>query len=114
MVSCMRLRGTVAFLLLASCASGWFGRTRKQWDSRVGSFTYTQAIEEIGAPDEKIVTSSGGWVAIWRGHQDRAAALSSLDSADISLAQRNIVGSNGTRLRLTFTLEGTLLAWGNL
>jgi hypothetical protein len=106
----MRRRGIAVLLLLAGCAGG-FGGTRKRWDSRIGSFSYAQALEEIGVPDEQIITSSGGWVAIWHGRRTRGAVLASLGGSGLSFPPKSSARSEA--LRLTFTEEGSLLDWGN-
>lgn len=49
----------VVMLLLAGCAN------RVDWDGRVGTYTYDDAVKEWGPPDKSAVTSDGTTVAEW-------------------------------------------------
>ena len=45
---------------LAGCAS-----TRIDWNSRIGNYTYDQAVLELGPPDKSAKLSDGSTVAEW-------------------------------------------------
>lgn len=38
------------------------------WDKRIGTFTYDQAVEELGPPDSQAVLSDGRTVVKWSSH----------------------------------------------
>ena len=50
----------VAVLVIAGCATG-----RVDWSARVGSFTFDQAVVELGPPDKQAKLSDGRTVADW-------------------------------------------------
>ncbi len=57
--------------LLAGCAS------RIDWDGRIGSYTYDDAVKEWGPPDKSAVTGDGVTVAEWLLIRGRVHAFSS-------------------------------------
>jgi hypothetical protein len=54
------LAAAAAAMLAAGCAS-----TRVNWDSRVGHYTFDQAVKEFGLPDKQAKSSDGELVAEW-------------------------------------------------
>lgn len=53
-------------LLLATLVAGGCASTKKiDWDARIGSYTYDQAILDLGPPDKKETLSDGRQVAEW-------------------------------------------------
>lgn len=48
------------FVLLAGCAG-----PKVDWNSRVGVYTYDQAVTELGPPDKQAKLSEGSTVAEW-------------------------------------------------
>jgi len=61
----------VALLFLAGCVSA-----RINWDARVGTYTYDQAVLELGPPDKKEQLGDGVIVAEWLTHSGRARIYS--------------------------------------
>src|SRR6266498_2529957 len=64
----------VLALLLAGCAS----TAKTDWNSRVGSYTYDQAVAELGPPDKSAKLSDGTTVAEWmtrRGYSGGSAGI---------------------------------------
>lgn len=61
---CLRLSGPGTVMVLAllwgGCAS-----TKIDWDSRLGLYTYDQAVVELGPPDKSATLSDGTVVAEW-------------------------------------------------
>jgi hypothetical protein len=51
--------GILALILAAGCA------TRIDWAARVGTYTYDQAVLELGPPDKEATLESGSRVAEW-------------------------------------------------
>jgi hypothetical protein len=54
----------VADLLFAGCKS----TPKIDWNSRIGSYTYDQAVAELGPPDKSAKLSDGKTVADWIKH----------------------------------------------
>jgi hypothetical protein len=52
--------GILALLFIAGCATN-----RIDWNSRIGAYTYDQAIMELGVPDRSATLSDGTIVAEW-------------------------------------------------
>ena len=49
-----------AVLILAGCATG-----RVDWNTRLGSYTFDQAVTELGPPDKQAKLSDGKTVVEW-------------------------------------------------
>ena len=94
----------VGLVLLVGCA------TRTDWNARVGSYTYDDAVKELGPPDKAATTSDGSTVAEWltaRGQRHYAAG--SVPAGRSSAGYFNGMGLGGEYystpdnfLRLTF------------
>ena len=56
----MVLSAVWAFFFLAGCATN-----RVDWSSRIGKYTYDQAVEELGVPDRSATLTNGSTVAEW-------------------------------------------------
>jgi hypothetical protein len=55
-------------LLLSACATG----PKIDWQSRVGNYTYDQAVLELGPPDKQARLADGTQVAEWLTHRGRS------------------------------------------
>jgi hypothetical protein len=107
----------LAFWLLAGCAS----TPKVDWNSRVGNFTYDQAVAELGPPDKSTKLSDGSTVADWITRKSSGLSLglgtgyssyggSSAVGTGVGVAAP--VGGNGVHiLRLTFGPDGILKQW---
>ena len=110
--SCSCCAALLLALLLGGCA------TRKvDWASRVGSYTFDQAIAEFGPPDKQAKLTDGTLVADWltrRGYHQFYAAGGYYGSAyrhwQYSPAYVDTY-SPDYFLRLTFGADGRLKAW---
>src|SRR5438552_8416742 len=60
----MALLFTCLLLALAGCASHAKVDPNVSWDNRIGSYTYSQAVTELGRPDG-VAESSAGTSADW-------------------------------------------------
>jgi hypothetical protein len=98
--------------VLISCAS----TPKVDWNSRVGNFTFDQAVLEIGPPERSSELSDGSKVAEWFV---RAGSSMSFGvgtgyyggSSSVGVGQTVSSGRSGHYLRLTFDPEGVLTAW---
>jgi hypothetical protein len=99
-------------LVLIGCST-----TKKvDWNSRVGSFTYDQAIVELGPPDKQAKLSDGQTVAEWIVRRSGGTDLSigtGYYGGGAGVGVRQSVGSSsGDRsLKLTFDTNGRLSNW---
>ena len=104
----------VPLLLLAGCAT-----TKKvDWNARVGSYTFDQAVVELGPPDRSAPLSDGSKVAEWlSGRGSTTTYYDGFTSGFFSPGYGfGIVRGSETRwpdrvLRLTFDPSGKLRSW---
>lgn len=98
-------------VLLAGCAT-----RRIDWGSRVGNYTFDQAIAEIGPPDKQAKLTDGRLVAEWltrRGyHQVYADGFYGSPSRYAPYPPHYVdTFSPDYFLRLTFGADGRLQSW---
>ncbi len=104
-------------LILASLLFSGCSTTRKvDWNSRVGSYTYDQAISELGPPDKQAKLSDGRTVAEWIAGRAGGGGLSVGtgfygSNAGVGVGTTVPAGSQDRALRLTFDTNGRLSAW---
>ena len=107
------LAGVALFVLfLTGCRS----TPKVDWNSRVGSYSYDQAVGEFGVPDKTATLSDGRTIAEWiTGHTGGGAFSFGIGSygSHTGVGVGQTIGTSGrTRgLRLTFDANGTLTAW---
>jgi len=99
-------------LLLTGCQSP----PKVDWNSRVGSYTYDQAVAELGVPDKTAELSDGRKVAEWITRRGGGGAFSlgvgSYGShTAVGVGQTVSTGGGSHGLRLTFDAQGRLLTW---
>ena len=99
-------------LLLVGCAS----TPKADWNSRVGSYTYDQAVAEMGPPDKSAKLSDGSTVAEWfLKHRSRVSfgVGTGFYSRGSSVGVGQTIGTSpsGEFLRLTFGGDGKLVRW---
>ena len=99
-----------AALVIAGCATN-----RVDWDSRVGVFTYDQAVVELGPPDKSAKLSDGQTVAEWISRYNTGGTLGVgtgfySGSAGVGVMQTT-PAYRESKLRLTFTTNSILSAW---
>ncbi len=98
--------------LLASCAS----TPKVDWNSRIGNFTYDQAVAEMGPPDKSTKLSDGSTVAEWFLKHNSSVSFgvgTGFYSGGTAVGVGQTVGSSpsGQYLRLTFGADGKLTKW---
>jgi hypothetical protein len=121
MNSKLPLRALALALLLvlgfvfAGCSSS---KPKIDWNSRVGTYTYDQAVQQMGPPDKSAKLSDGRTVAQWiTSHQSNGSGLSVGTGffgggAGVGVSQGIGTGSSYDHvLKLTFTVDGKLESW---
>jgi hypothetical protein len=114
-----RMKNTSRFLLLAISSwliSGCASTPKVDWNARVGSFTYDQAVAEMGPPDKSTKLSDGSSVAEWFLKHSSSFAVgvgTGFYSGGSSVGVGQTVGTSpsGQYLRLTFGADGKLTKW---
>ena len=101
-----------ACALLTGCKS----TPKVDWNSRVGSYTYDQAVIDLGAPDKAATLSDGRHVAEWITHTSGASGFSfgvGGYGRHTGVGVGQTIGGNARvhSLRLTFGTDGKLAAW---
>jgi len=118
-VSLPRL-ASVVVALVGLVVTGCSTTKKIDWNSRVGSYTFDQAVADMGPPDKQTKLSDGSTVADWITHRSGGSGLSigigggsygSSGGAGVGVTQS--VGSGGTDrvTRLTFGPDGKLVSW---
>jgi len=105
----------LGFLLLVS---GCTTKPKVDWNSRMGGFTYDQAVIEMGPPDRLTEISEGRKVADWVTGRTSSPRMSfGIGTYGSSGGVGVGTGTGGNPiekiLRLTFDKEGQLLHWEN-
>ena len=100
-------------LLLGGCAS----TPKPDWNTRVGSFTYDQAVAEMGPPDKSAKLSDGSTVAEWFIKHGSSVSFGvgtgfySRRGSSVGVGQTVGTSPSGEFLRLTFGADGKLTRW---
>lgn len=99
---------TALVVLFSACASN-----KINWDTRVGNYTYDQAVEEFGPPDKMAMLSDNAKVAEW--YTGRSSGMSVGVGTGVGPVGMGVgvpVGGNRFRsMRLTFGPDGILKTW---
>ena len=105
------VRLSLVIVLLAGCAT----TAPVDWNSRVGHYTYDQAVAELGAPSRQAKLSDGEVVSKWPAHPNVGAGMNTgmsyYGSTGFVGAQPAGPGGNNQMLQLTFDTNGVLTAW---
>jgi len=115
MKNCIRmelLSACLSALLLAGCAS----TPKVDWNSRVGTFPYDQAVAEMGPPDKIAKLSDDSTVAEWfikRGSSVSFGVGTGFYSggSSVGVGQTVTTSPSGEYLRLTFGADSKLTKW---
>jgi hypothetical protein len=99
-------------MMVAGCASG----PKVDWDSRVGSYTFDQAVLEMGPPERSSDLSEGTKVAEWfiRAGSSMSFGVGTGfygSGGGVGVGQSVSSGRSGQYLRLTFDSAGVLTHW---
>lgn len=107
---------TGGLLVLAFLGEGCATTPKVDWDARVGSFTYDQAVIELGPPASEATLTDGRKVAEWIVGRSGAGGVtlgfgSFSGSTGVGVSQTVGSGPRDKILRLTFGSDGKLLSW---
>jgi hypothetical protein len=99
-------------LLSAGCKS----TPKVDWNSRIGNYTYDQAVIELGPPDKAMKLADGRTVADWIKHSQGGMSFgigtgSYGSHSSVGVGQSVSTGFPGKVLRLTFDAENKLVGW---
>jgi hypothetical protein len=106
----------VAAALIVGCKS----TPPVDWNSRVGAYTYDQAVVELGPPDKQAKLSDGMTVAEWITHRSSGGGLSlgtgffsggGGGGVGVGVGQSIGSGSSDKVLKLTFGADNKLASW---
>lgn len=105
-------------VLISACAlfAGCKSTPKADWNTRVGTYTYDQAVADLGVPDKSTELSDGRRVAEWITRRSGGSAVSfgvGTFGRHTGVGVSQTVGTGGTPhgLRLTFDKDGRLAAW---
>lgn len=105
----------VSILLLCGCAS----TPKVDWDSRIGAYTFDDAVLELGPPDRSTLLSEGSRVAEWVTTRRTGLTFGlgtgiSRGGLGVGVGQTVSPGAGVRVLRLVFDEEGKLKSWNRL
>jgi hypothetical protein len=108
---CLRLMACVGLVLwLTGCAS-----MRVDWGTRIGHYTYDQAVTDMGPPDKQAKLNDGTLVAEWL--MDRGGTYAYSNPGPYGPFYPSYVSTYtapSRYMRLTFGPDGQLTAWKRL
>ena len=103
----------ICFLMFVAFQNGCATKPKIDWNSRVGNYTFDDAVREFGPPDKSAKLTDGTMVCEWllyrgysRGHYTYFAGSVPYYSTDPP--------SPDSYLRLTFSSDGKLKEWKKL
>jgi len=96
----------VVFLLISGCSTF----DKKAWNARVGTYSFDQAVKDMGPPDKSAPLSDGSRVAEWLMYKGGTYGSSSTMRGSWVQSYYE-TPSPDTFLRLTFDSQGALQAW---
>ncbi len=104
------IAGAFLLILLTGCAT-----TKVDWSSRVGSYTFDQAVMDYGPPDKQAKLQDGSTVAEWMTYRGRTYAYAPVPYGyypwSYGPAYSPFIDTYNTPdyfLRLMFSPDGTL------
>jgi hypothetical protein len=97
----------VTTLLLAGCAT-----SKINWDSRIGNYTFDQAVIDFGPPERSAKLTDGRTVSEWLLY--RGQTIGSYSPGFGGFGSYNDTSFPDRYLRLTFSPQGRLEAWKNI
>ena len=113
-------RATVLALVMAGLAlvfAGCKSTPKIDWNSRVGNYTYDQAVIELGPPDKMAPLTDGGTVADWIKYSSSGSVSFGVGTGfygghtAVGVGQTVPTGYRERILRLTFGPDHKLVSW---
>ena len=110
------VRHLLPLLAVALTLVGCSTTKKVDWNGRVGSYTYDQAIVELGPPDKQAKLSDGRTVAEWISRRSGGTGLTVGtgfygSSAGVGVSRSVGSGYAERSLKLTFDTDGRLSNW---
>jgi len=115
-IGCLCAMVALFGLLVAGCNT-----TKKtDWNNRVGSYTFDQALAEMGPPDKQASLADGKTVTEWITRRSGGSGLSigvvggsygSSSGMGVGVSQSVGSGGGDRVLRLVFDPDGKLTSW---
>ncbi len=84
---------------------------KADWKSRVGHYSWDQAIEELGPPESEAKTSDGSRVARWVISRSRTYSTAVRGPMFWSWSGQDVTTTAESHLLLTFDTQSQLKAW---
>ncbi|MEP6664652.1 MAG: hypothetical protein ABJC04_13420, partial [Verrucomicrobiota bacterium] len=100
------LAAGVLALFLAGCMTA-----KTNWETRVGHYTFDQAVLELGPPDRSAKLSDGRTVSEWLVYRGHGGSFRPYDPFLGGTGHYNDYSIPDRFLRLTFSAEGKLEDW---
>ena len=109
----MEVGASIFFAILLLGVTAGCATNKIDWAARVGSYTYDQAVNELGPPENSATLEDGTLVADWIYSRGRtyAYAESSSVSPDFGPTNYRINQSPDFYWRLTFGPDHKLQSW---
>lgn len=104
----------LVLFLFAAFLTGCASTPPIDWNSRVGHYTYDQAVAEFGTPSRQAKLSGGETVYKWSAKPNVApinTGMSYYGSVGFTGSQNPGPGMSNQTLQLTFDTNGVLTAW---
>ncbi|MEW6304607.1 MAG: hypothetical protein AB1705_14120 [Verrucomicrobiota bacterium] len=98
-------------LLLTAVAFTGCATARIDWASRVGNYTFDEAVVELGPPDKSATLKDGTKVAEWITQRGYARGGYVITHHGYWFDSYSLPPSPDAMLRLTFNPEGRLTEW---
>jgi hypothetical protein len=104
------------FALAATLITGCKTTKPIDWNSRVGTYTFDQAVTDFGPPDKQTTLSDGKLVAQWITHRNGGSSFSvgtGFYTGGVGVGVGQTTGSAypDRILTLTFGADGKLVTW---
>lgn len=102
--------------MLGLASTGCKSTPKIDWNSRVGNYTYDQAVAELGPPDKSAKLSDGKTVADWIRHSGGGVSFGlgtgySSGNTGMGVGQSVGTGFSDKVLRLVFGSDNKLVSW---
>jgi len=107
-------------ILIGGFIAGCKSTPKVDWDARVGSYTYDQAVTDLGPPNKRAKLTNGYTIAEWITRRSSGSGFSfgtgyisggGGTATSVGVGQSVGFGDDDQTLRLTFGTNNVLTAW---
>ena len=102
---------SIAIVFMAGCKT----TPQVDWNSRVGNYTYNQAVAELGSPDKQVKSNDGKTVAQWITLHGSNGFFGNggfnNNNYGMGAGQPIVQSYKDHVLELTFGTDGKLVSW---